>query len=48
MDELVEHQTGEGDTMQASHCLWQALIVERQSAEAGDPSEAALHHESGP
>lgn len=30
--------------MQASHCLWQALLVACQAAEAGGPSAAVLDH----
>jgi len=39
----MEHETGEGDEMQAGKGLGQALVVAGEATEAGQPGEAALH-----
>jgi hypothetical protein len=42
-DETMEHETGEGDEMQAGKGLGQALVVAGEATEAGQPGAAALH-----
>ena len=44
MDELMEHEAGEGEEVQPSQHLWQAFAVARQPATAAHPGETALHH----
>ena len=43
MNELVEHQTGEGGEMQPGEHGGQALIVTGEAAKAAGPGEAAFH-----
>jgi hypothetical protein len=44
MDELMQHEAGEGQDMQAGQDAGQALRDAGQAAEAGGPGAAALHH----
>ena len=43
MDELMEHEAGEGEEVQSSEHLWQAFTVARQPPTATHPGETALH-----
>lgn len=40
--DAMEHEAGEGDEVQASDGLWQALVVADEASEAGGPGEGAL------
>src|SRR5258708_9784848 len=44
MEELMQHEAGEGQEMQARQGRKQVLVVARQAAEARHPGEAALNH----
>jgi len=43
-DKLFKHQYGKRQEMQPGECLWQSLIISRQTPEACSPAETALHH----
>ncbi len=43
MDQLMQHEAGEGSEVESCHGLGQAFIVAGQAAEAGRPGKAALH-----
>ena len=44
MGELVEHEAGEGQEMQAEQRRREPLVVAGEAAEAGGPCEVALDH----
>jgi hypothetical protein len=47
MDELVEHEAGEGQKVQARQQARQALVIAGEAAEARAPGDATLDAASG-